>query len=198
MKRLWGFIIALVGLALVILAVTQYLTHRTAGRKKTPALRPGEMVVFSDRNFQFRMPEGWERKTAPPSTAGMVASPAASDLESNMVTTSESYNGTLRAYVDANLAALPKLAPTAKVVNELPFQTHSQLAGRKLKLGNELKGKALAQFMYFFAGPEKKKIIVTCTTPASNAAQMEPLFDACMKTFALSEAAQPATGSPKP
>lgn len=199
MKRLWGIVVAVVGLALVALAARQFAVHVSKKPKpEPPALRPGEVVVSPRKDFQFRMPSGWVRKPAPaPSTAGMVASPASSDLDSNMVTTVEAFSGTLRAYVEANVIALRKLAPEAKVVSEAPFATDLQLPGQKLRLHNQLKDKALIQFMYFFPGPRKDKIIVTCTTPAAMAPRTEPLFDACMKTFALNANAA-ASPSPRP
>jgi len=52
-------------------------------------------------------------------------------------------------------------------------------------LQNKVNDVDLAQTMYFFQGPNNKKIIVTCTAPAEFQAQLEPLFDGCMKTFAL-------------
>lgn len=186
MKRLWGVVVAVVGLALIVLAGRQLMLRSKPKPAPPPAvLRPGEVVVSPRNDFQFRMPAGWERKPPPPSTAGMVASPEASDLDSNMVTTVEAFSGTLRAYIDANVIALRKMAPEAKVLGETPFATDLQLPGQKLRLHNQLKDKTLTQFMYFFPGPRKDKIIVTCTTPAAMAPRTEPLFDACMKTFAL-------------
>jgi hypothetical protein len=56
----------------------------------------------------------------------------------------------------------------------------------KVKLQNRTNNVDLAQTMYFFQGPGNKKIVVTCTAPAQFESGLEPLLDACMKTFALS------------
>jgi hypothetical protein len=103
-----------------------------------------------------------------------------------MLTTIEPYDGTLRSYVDdANIQSLRKSAMKAKV-KSADFSTDTKALAYKVKLQNRTNNVDLAQTMYFFAGPGNKKIVVTCTAPAKFEAQLEPLFDACMKTFALS------------
>jgi hypothetical protein len=86
---------------------------------------------------------------------------------------------------DANIQSLRKSAVRSKVIRT-DFTTDSQTPAYKVKLQNRTNNVDLAQTMYFFAGPGNKKIVVTCTAPAQFEAQLEPLFDACMKTFALS------------
>ena len=116
----------------------------------------------------------------------MIAAPESSGLSSKMVTTVEPYDGTLRSYVDdANIQSLRKSAVKAKVIRE-DFATDNKTPAYKVKLQNRTNNVDLAQTMYFFDGPGNKKIVVTCTAPAQFEAQLEPLFDACMKTFALS------------
>ena len=103
-----------------------------------------------------------------------------------MVTTIEPYDGTLRSYVDdANIQSLRKSAVKAKV-KSADFTTDSQTPAYKVKLQNRTNNVDLAQTMYFFEGPGNKKIVITCTAPAQFEAQLEPLFDGCMKTFVLS------------
>ena len=115
----------------------------------------------------------------------MIAAPKSSGLFSNMVTTVEPYDGTLRAYLDANIQPVKKSSVKAKVLST-EFTTDSNTPAYKAKLQNKVNDVDLAQTMYFFQGPDNKKIIVTCTAPAEFQAQLEPLFDGCMKTFALS------------
>jgi hypothetical protein len=87
--------------------------------------------------------------------------------------------------VDANTQSLRKSAAKGKVVRA-EFATDSKTPAYKVKLQNKLKDADVGQTIYFFQGPGDKKIIVTCTAPVELQAQLEPLFDACMKTFALS------------
>src|SRR5207244_8124458 len=120
------------------------------------------------------------------SKAAMIAAPESSGLLSDLVTTIEPYDGTLRAYVDdANIQSLRKRAVKAKVIRT-DFSTDTKTPAYKVKLQNRTNNVDLAQTMYFFEGPGNKKIVITCTAPAQFEAQLEPLFDGCMKTFALS------------
>ena len=116
----------------------------------------------------------------------MIAAPESSGLSSTMVTTIEPIHGTLRSYVDdANIQSLRKSAVKAKVI-KADFTTDNKISGYKVKLQTKTNKVDVAQTMYFFEGPGNKKIVITCTAPAQFEAQLEPLFDACMKTFALS------------
>jgi hypothetical protein len=100
--------------------------------------------------------------------------------------TVEPYDGTLRSYVDdANIQSLKKSAVKAKV-KSADFTTDAKIPAYKVKLQNRANNVDIAQTMYFFEGPGNKKIVVTCTAPAQFESGLEPLFDACMKTFALS------------
>jgi hypothetical protein len=86
---------------------------------------------------------------------------------------------------DANIQSLRKSAVKAKVIR-VDFTTDTKTLAYKVKLQKRTNNVDLAQTMYFFDGPGNKKIVVTCTAPAQFEAQLEPLFDGCMKTFVLS------------
>jgi hypothetical protein len=115
----------------------------------------------------------------------MFVSPASTQLASNMVTTIEPYEGTLADYIAANKQAVTSAAPDAKFLSDTEFATDAKVSAHKVKLQNKMKDIDLAQTMYFFDAPNGKKIIVTCTSPAKYAADLEGLFDDCMKTFAV-------------
>jgi len=115
----------------------------------------------------------------------MIAPAKSSGLSSKMVTTVEPYNGSLRDYVDTDVQALRKSALKGKVANA-EFAADSKTPAYKVKLQTGPKDVDLTETMYIFQGTGDKKIVITCTAPAKFEAQLEPLFDACMKTFALS------------
>src|SRR5213076_426858 len=115
----------------------------------------------------------------------MIAAPKSSGLFNNMVTTVEPYDGTLRAYLDANIQPVKKSAVKAKVVST-EFTTDSNTPAYKAKLQNKVNYGDLAQTMYFFQGTDDKKIIVSCTAPGEFEAQLEPRFEGSMQTFAWS------------
>jgi len=43
----------------------------------------------------------------------------------------------------------------------------------------------LAQAMYFLDGPQGKKIVITCTVPATQESIFKPLFDSCIKSCTI-------------
>ena len=171
----------------IVLGIKQFSKDvRKVSRNATPAPQKiGETFTSVEHGYSHRIPLGWERKPAPPSKATMIAAPESSGVSSNMVTTVEPYDGTLRAYVDTNIESLKKSAVKGKAVSR-EFTTDSKTPAYKVKLQNKVKGTDVGQTMYFFQGAGDKKIIITCIAPVESQAQLEPLFDACMKTFALS------------
>ena len=115
----------------------------------------------------------------------MLVAPKESGFSSNMVTTVEPFDGSLRAYTDANIKSLQTSFPEAKILSDTEFPTDAKVPAYKLKFHNKMQNTELSQTMYLFEGPSQKKIIVTCTATADQAPQLESLFDDCMKTFAI-------------
>lgn len=188
MKKSLLALIGVVGLVVIVLVIKQSPKGvPEPSIYSTPAPQKiGGTFTSTENGYSHRIPQDWESKPAPPSKAAMIAAPESSGLLSNMVTTIEPYDGTLRSYVDdANIQSLRKNAVNAKVIRT-DFTTDSKTLAYKVKLQSRTNKVDLAQTMYFFEGPGNKKIVVTCTAPAQFEAQLEPLFDACMKTFALS------------
>jgi len=188
MKMALRVLVGLVALVVIVLAIKHFNKGvPEPSRTSTPAPQKiGETFTSAENGYSHRIPLGWENKPAPPSKAAMIAAPESSGLSSKIVTTVEPYDGTLRAYVDdANIQSLRKDAVNAKVIRT-DFATDTKTPAYKVKLQNKTNKVDLTQTIYFFEGPGNKKIVVTCTAPARFEAQLEPLFDACMKTFALS------------
>ena len=188
MKKTLFALIGVVVLVVIVLVIKQFPKGvPEPSIYSTPAPQKiGETFTSVENGYSHRIPLGWESKPAPPSKAAMIAAPESSGLSSNMVTTIEPYDGTLRSYVDnANIQSLRKSAMKGKVIST-DFTTDSKIPAYKVKLQNRTNKVELAQTMYFFEGPGNKKIVVTCTAPAQFEAQLEPLFDGCMKTFVLS------------
>lgn len=188
MKTALRVLVGVVALVVIILVIKQFNKGASGpSGYSTPAPQKiGGTFTSAENGYSHRIPEGWESRPAPPSKAAMIAAPKSSGLLGNMVTTIEPYDGTLRSYVDdANIQSLKKSAVKAKV-RSVDFTTDSKTPAYKVKLQRKTNNVDVGETMYFFEGPGNKKIIVTCTAPAQFQAQLEPLFDACMKTFALS------------
>jgi len=188
MKMTLRVLIGVVGLVVIVLGIKQFTTGvREPSGNFTPAPQKiGETFTSAENGYSHRIPQGWESKPAPPSKAAMIAAPKSSGLLSDLVTTIEPYDGTLRAYVDdANIQSLRKRAVKSKVIRT-DLTTDNKTPAYKVKLQNRTNNVDLAQTMYFFEGPGNKKIVITWTASAQFEAQLEPLFDGCMKTFSLS------------
>lgn len=187
MKMFLKIAVGLVGLIVIFFGVRQMSrgVQEMSGTNSSPAQELGETYTSTQNGYSFRIPKGWETKSGPRPGMTMVSAPKESGLTSNMVTTIEPTNGSLTDYVEANKEALRKDVPDAKILSDTAYATEAKVTAQKVKLQNKMNDIDLAQTMYFFDGPEGRKIIVTCTTPAKFDEQLEPLFDNCMKTFAF-------------
>lgn len=187
MKMVLRIVAGLVGLVVIVLGVKQFTkgVHEMSGKGKAPAQKLGETYTSTDSGYSHRIPQGWESKPGPQPGVTMIVAPKESGLSSNMVTTVETFAGSLTDYVDANKKALQTTVPDAKILNDATFVTDAKATGHKVKLQNKMKDIELAQTMYFFDGADGRKIIVTCTAPAKFGGDLDSVFDDCMKTFAL-------------
>ena len=187
MKMFLRVLIGLIGLVVIILGVKQFTkgVHEISGKTSASPPKMGETYTSTENNYSHRIPENWESKPGPQPGVTMIVAPASSGLSSNMVATVETFAGSLDDYVTANKQALATSMPDAKVVSDGEFVTDSKVPGHKVKFQNKIKDVDLSQTLYFFDGGDGRKIIVTCTTPAKFSDDLNPLFDDCMKTFAL-------------
>lgn len=188
MKSAVRVLIAVVALATVILVIKQSNKSISgpSGHSTPAPQRIGGTFTSAENGYSHRIPEGWITRPATPSKAAMIAAPESSGLSSTMVTAIEPYDGTLRSYVDDAKIQLLRESAVKKKVIKTDFTTDTGIPGYKLKLQKRTNNVDVALTMYFFEAPGNKKIVVTCTAPAQFEAQLEPLFDDCMKTFALS------------
>jgi hypothetical protein len=187
MKSVMRILMGLVGLVVMVLGVKQFTkgVHELSGKPTVSAHKLGEVYTSKENGYSYRIPEKWENKPGPQPGMTMFVAPPDSKLNSNMVTTVETYEGSLADYVDANKKALSSSVPDAKVSNDAEFATDAKVAAHKTKLQNKMNNVELVQTMYFFEGAGGRKIIVTCTAPANLAGDLESVFDDSMKTFAL-------------
>jgi hypothetical protein len=188
MKILTRILAVIIGLVVVVLGLKQIYkgVGEMSGKASPSSQKLGETYSSTDNGYSHRIPAGWENKPSPPTgVATMFVAPKSSGLASNMTTTIESYSGSLTDYIAANKQAIGTAAPDAKFLTDTEFATDSKVNSHKVKLQNKMEKIDLAQTMYFFDGTNGRKVIVTCTTPAKYGSDLEPLFDDCMKTFAV-------------
>ncbi len=187
MKMVLRIVAGLVGLVVIVLGVRQFTkgVHEMSGKGNAPAQKMGETYTSTESGYSHRIPQGWESKPGPQPGVTMIVAPKESGLASNMVATVETFAGSLNDYVEANKQALKTSVPDAKILSDSEFVTDAKAIGHKVKLQNKMKDVDLAQTMYFFDGTDGRKVIVTCTAPGKFGSDLDPLFDDCMKTFAL-------------
>lgn len=145
----------------------------------------GERISVAAHGCSLRVPRGWTEKQTPQGGTMFVA-PKESGYSANLQVFSEPFAHTLREYVDANISAVKGAAPGAKFVSDAPFTADSGSPAFKTTFSNKVEELDLAQAMYFFDGPAGRKILVTTTAQAKHGAELEPLFDACVKTLTVS------------
>lgn len=188
MKMVFRILVGLLGLVVTFFAVKQVITgvRQIAGTSTQPQ-KLGETYTSSEGGYTHRIPQGWQSKPLSQPGVTMIVAPKESGYASNMSTTIQEWDGTLRAYADGNIEGVKSMFPDSKVLSDAEFSTESKATAYKIRFQNKAKEVDLVQTMYIFEGQRGKKIIVTCTTSARQAPELENLFDECMKTFALTQ-----------
>jgi len=180
-------LVGIIGLIAIGVGIKQIIrgTKELTGQPVTQTQKLGETYTSTENGYSHRIPQGWEQKPPPQAGVTMIAAPAKSGFASNMVTTTETFDGPLRAYADANIKSVQSNMPDAKLISDNEFVPDNKVPSYRLKFTNKLKDLDLAQTMYFFEGTEGRKLIITCTATARQGPELESLFDDCMKTFAF-------------
>ena len=183
MKKTMRVLVGIVGVFAVVVGIKQIASGVRQMAGKPAPTRPqevGEKVAVAAHGCSLRVPRGWtEKQTEQGGT--MFVAPKESGYSANLQVFSEPSAQTLREYVDANISAVKGAAPDAKFVSDAPFAADSGSPGFKTAFSNKFKDLEVAQAMYFFDGPAGRKILITTTAPAIHGAELEPLFDACVK-----------------
>lgn len=152
MKMVLRIVGGLVGLVVIFFGVKQIMTGAREMSGKSTATQPqklGETYTSTEGGYTHRIPEGWQSKPGAQPGLTMIVAPKESGYASNMATTIESFDGSLRTYVDANIKSVQTTFPDVKIVSDAEFASDAKAAAYKLKLQNKVKETDLAQTMYF-------------------------------------------------
>jgi hypothetical protein len=144
----------------------------------------GDRVTLDSHGCSLRIPRGWTQKAGAQNSAMFVAPPD-SGYVANFSVMSEPFAGSLREYADANVASVKSAAPQAVFKGDTPFATENGASSFEAAFTNKMNDLELAQAMYFFDGPSGRKILVTTTAQQKDDAELKPLFEACIKTLAV-------------
>jgi len=148
-----------------------------------PAEAAGGRHVEEKGGFSFTPPKGWECRDYPGMKYQIAFGPPADGFAPNINVVDEKFDGTLKAYVEANEVTLAKVFQSYKKISLTELKTEAGVSGTKLVTTNEQNGKALRQTFVFFDGPPGKKLVVTCTTLAEGGEKFDAAFDTCLKSF---------------
>jgi hypothetical protein len=135
--------------------------------------------------FSFDPPEGWEVRSSPGLKFKVVIGPKGAGFAPNINVVDDSHNGSLSAYVEATLAALPKILKRFRLLQRDDFVTTDGVNGARLIIENEQLGKVLRQSFYVFP-KGSTMFVVTCSALSDGGADLDSVFEASMKTFRLS------------
>jgi hypothetical protein len=135
--------------------------------------------------FSFCPPQGWTIQSFPGLKYSIAAGPASNGFAPNINVVDEKAEMSLAAYVDANKKMLSKAFKGYKEVGKSDFKTASGLKGSRLIVQSDQNGTPLRQTFYFFAGSGDKKLVATCSALARGGTELDDVFEASLKTFAL-------------
>ena len=165
--------------------------------------------------ISYTPPSGWSMQAVPGFEYKFAMGPAINDFRPNINVVAENYSGSLESYMTQAKQMLGKvLSDKLSIISEAEFVTDTGLRGIKMvfvaghdldeghrdslaKLGApkevkdllaaaKIEPKTLYQSSYVFSDGSKV-YTVTCTAPLEAKAEMSPLFDTAVKSFALSK-----------
>ena len=154
----------------------------------------GAKYAAEDGMFSFSIPEGWVLREIPGRKYKVAFAATADGFAPNINIVDEAFSGALDIYVDGNLKVMAegyeKLGfKNFKVLNRETFITTTKQSGIRLLTQSEAKGNPIRQTFYFFNGKDGRKLVVTCTCPATGGETYDAIFERSMKTFQSEPAA---------
>jgi hypothetical protein len=168
MKRL--FIVAC-----FLLCLTVNIAHAELGDQYTE--RAG--------GFSLQVPKGWQFREFPGLKYQIAFGPASNSFSPNINIVDEVFNGTLKAYVDANQTALNKMFVQFKLIKRDNFVTTRGMKVERLVTTSLQLKNLLRQTFYFIPGVNGKYLVVTCSALAEGGEAFDSVFEESIKTFEL-------------
>lgn len=142
----------------------------------------------SDGLFSYVPPDGWKVSEFPGMKFKVCLGQPAKGFASNITVVDEASEKPFDDYIKDNIANMQKIFQDLKISSQTDFTTSD--GARAIKMVTERDDgqikKRLRQVFYFFdAG--NKKLIATCSSLAEDGAALDKVFDAAMKTFAVTK-----------
>jgi hypothetical protein len=132
--------------------------------------------------FSFVPPKDWQVRDFPGLKYKVVAGPPAAGFASNINIIDESAKSSLDDYVKDSIVTLQKVLKKCRILSQEAFKTSAGLKGARVVAEGE-EGDRLLRFNGYFFAQGDMKFVVTCTALADGGAELDPVFEACLKTF---------------
>jgi hypothetical protein len=178
-KQAWAYMMTVLGVLLFLnIAVVSV----------APAQQSVKQDFGSGGLFSYVPPDGWTVSEFPGLKFKICRGEPAKGFAPNIVVVDEAYDKSLEDYVKANIAGMEKIFQGQKILSQNDFTTSD--GTRAVKMVTEREDpqvkKNLRQ-VYFFFDAGNKKLVATCTSLADDGGSVDPVFDAAMKTFAVTK-----------
>jgi hypothetical protein len=150
----------------------------------------GARLIESEGGFSFCPPAGWTAKQLPGMKYRIAYGSPVDGFAPNVNAVDEQFVGTLEAYVDNSIKALPSLYERAGMKNfrnlsKSEFTTVDNERGFKVVIESEMNGRAVRQTFCVFAGKGDTKLLLTYSVPARGGELFDRLVEESARTFKI-------------
>ena len=134
--------------------------------------------------FLLVPPPAWDVRELPGFKYKFFVGPSKRDFAPNINTVDEAFDGTLDAYVQANMRTMTSVFKTFAEVSRADVKLDSGERAVKVVATNVHEGTKLLQTFYIIGGGDRK-YVVTCTQRADDEHDLAALFEASVLTFRI-------------
>lgn len=145
-------------------------------------------LVEDQGGFSYVPPEGWMAYQLPGRKCRIVSAPIKDGDAPNIFASDELFIGSLEEYMRVNITTVRMTMQMAefRILKQEAFRTTDGLPGIRVITEVKQGGRSHRQTHYYF-GKGVKKYVVVCTTRSERGEELDPIFEASMKTFRLEQ-----------
>jgi hypothetical protein len=166
-----------------------------AEKEEEQKLAPGERRFLAAHGCSLHLPDGWVQRNEP-RAAVMFEFPRGAKDRGSLIIDSEAFDGSLKEFTDGRVKNMIVANPEMQITSEGPFKTDGGIEAQKITMRNRIGSVYLAQGMYFFEGTPGRKIKATYAASVAGD-DLDPIFDACLKTLLLHTGPEPSAAGKK-
>ncbi len=139
--------------------------------------------------FSYVPPEGWKAYHLPGRKYRIVAAPIKEGDAPNIILSDELFVGSLEEYMRMNITTVRMtmlFTAEFRILKQEEFRTTEGLPGIRVITEVKHEGRSHRQTYYYF-GKGVKKFVAVCTARSERGEELDPIFEASMKTFHLQQ-----------